>query len=311
MDNETTNTLTPAINKLKQDIHHWFENPSKVWGIPTGFPSIDRVTGGLHPAQLGVMAADTGTGKSAFVAQLAISAAEHLMIEAIKNDEQPGVILYYTPEMTTEQLILRQACQIVGLDSLNVHQGEITQTEYEELQEAVDGFSDLKEVLIVNDDSEIGVREIIEDVENRERFGPKAKLVIVDYLQMLDLGTMETNRYVGMSLAAKHLKALANRTNIPVLVVSQLNREFKKRLLMSENPEMEEPDLSDLRDSGRIGELSDFALLAWKIEDLERVQIGREQTVYFKIEKNRHGPRKVVTLGFNPVLTRYSDPEDL
>lgn len=305
-----TNTILPAIESLREKTTEWFENPSPVWGIPTGFPSIDKWTGGLHGAQLAVMAADTGTGKSAWVAQLAIAAAEHILRESNEAGELTGVILYYTPEMTTEQLILRQACQMVGLDSLDVHQGNISQSEYDELMEAYEAYEFLNDVLIVNDDPEIGVREIIEDVDSRDRFGPPARLVIIDYLQMLDLGTLEQNRYVGMSQAAKQLKALANRQEIPVLVVSQLNREFKKRLLQSDNPESEEPDLSDLRDSGRIGELSDFALLAWKIEDLTRVQIGREQTVYFKIEKNRHGPRQIVTLGFNPVLTRYSDPED-
>jgi replicative DNA helicase len=299
--------LNEHLDSLLKMQKVWEERKSPVFGISTGYPSIDQVTGGLQNGEVTILAARTSHGKTALATKIAFNIAENIMYEDIETNDRTGRVLIFSPEMTPEQLLLRQACTMAEVPSQLIRTGLATPLEVEAFKEAVRTLRNLDPIVYLKATGSVDVGDLVMQVENMNSNGPPVKLVVVDYLQRLTAGG-RNGAYDKASHISFAIKDLANRQKVPVLLCSQLNRSPEKRK-DKDDPEAQYPELSDLRDSGRIEEDADAVWLLWRPNKLttEHTEASDMQQGLIRIAKNRHGPVAAIPIRFYPHLTLFKD----
>lgn len=247
-------------------------------GISTGLPGLDRLTGGgFKPGELIILAARPGVGKTTLAMEWAARAAD-----------REGTVGFFSLEMSERELWQRMAANRAAIPSHRLKTGELSAFEWGKLEAARDDLQQLP--LLVNDQAEISVPEIRGQVDRAiTRYGALG-LVVVDYLQLVsspkDSRAAKQNEAVRVAEISRHLKLLAKDRGVPVVVLSQLNREAEKR-------QGGRPQLSDLRDSGAIEQDADMVLFLHR-----KITPGDEQDTSAEliIAKQRSGPTGVVHL---------------
>ncbi len=206
------------------------EERQPVTGVPTGFADLDRLTAGLQRSDLVIVAGRPSMGKTAFC----LNIAEHAALRA-----EAGVAVF-SLEMSKEQLAMRMLCSEARVDLARVRTGHLTDREFRELAEAAARLSYAP--IYVDDTPALSILELRAKARRLHR-DPEAKLklVIVDYLQLMRSSEGKDNREQEISEISRSLKALAKELNLPVLALSQLNRQVENR-----NPP--KPRLADLRE---------------------------------------------------------------
>lgn len=259
-------------------------------GYPTGFSTLDRVLGGgLHRADLIILAALTSGGKTAFACQVALNFA--------KREQN---VLYVSLEMKHPALIARLVAIQSGVDSEKIRQPDefLHQTE---LQRVVDATGELSQLPIFIDD-DFGAS--LHDVRSRAlamhaEHGGTA-LVIVDYIGQLNTpGDTDDNRAREVSRFSRGLKTLAGELNCPVLCLAQFNRQASKR-------PGEVPMLSDLKETSSLEQDADVVLILHRPE-LHNADAPKG-VCEVHIAKQRQGPLGVIGLNYQPNNGRWSDP---
>jgi replicative DNA helicase len=265
-----------------------FQGGRAITGLATGLDDLDKLTRGLQPGELIVLAARPSVGKSA----LALNIAEH-----VAADTDQGVA-FFSLEMSKEELALRLLSSRARLDGQRLRQGNLSESEMKHLIEVADF---LYKVPLYIDDSP-GLRVI--DLRAKARrlvMRRNVKLIIVDYLQLMSSPGAE-NRQVEVANISRGLKAIARELRLPVLAVAQLRRPAL-------NQPREAPQISDLRESGAIEQDADVVLLLDRAATRMKPNSDEWQQAHGKAEliigKQRNGPTGLVNLTWLWQYTRF------
>jgi replicative DNA helicase len=266
-----------------------------VTGLATGFIELDKLTSGLHPGQLIVAAGRPGSGKTAFV----LNIAQHVALEL----DKPVVI--YSLEMTRLELLFRLICSKGSVDSSRLRRGTIDNAEMGRLVNAATHTS--KAPLYINDNAKLDIQSLRSSVRRMVK-EHGIELVVVDYLQLLTVEGFKEDRVREVTMISGALKAIAKEMKIPVLVASQLNRGVEVRAGSKSDSK---PRLSDLRESGSIEQDADVVLLIHRRSMLNPDALDengqKDNTTDVIIAKQRSGPTGDIKLAFVGQYTRFDN----
>ena len=261
-----------------------------VTGLPTGFYELDDLTCGLQNGEMVIVAGRPSMGKTS----LALNAIEHIGL----SDQTPVAI--FSLEMGRQQLAERFLCSISGIDSQKVRRGLLSHEDYKKL---ADACAELSEAPIYIDDTSTLTPLELRAKARRLKGMYDIKCVMVDYLQLMHLGSGRIeSRQQEITTISRYIKALARELNIPVVVLSQLNRSPEGR-------EGHRPRMSDLRESGSIEQDADVIMLLHREDYYHRGQddYQEDNTAELIIAKQRNGPTGTVKLTFREKITRFEN----
>jgi replicative DNA helicase len=264
------------------------ERGSEITGLATGYSDFDRLTGGLRPANLVVVAARPSMGKTA----LALGIAEHAALA-----DQRSVAIF-SLEMSSDELIQRLLCSAAMVDASRLRTGRLSQDDWPRVSHAADRLSNAK---IFIDDSEgmtVGeMRTKARRLMSREGLD----LVIVDYIQLMEgpRGRRDENRVQELSSISRSLKMMARDLGVPIICISQLNRAPDAR-------NDKRPLLSDLRESGAIEQDADLVLMIYR-DDYYNEDSEEKGIAEVNIVKHRNGPTDRVRLTFMGTYAKFGN----
>jgi replicative DNA helicase len=274
--------LPQTIDRL--DLLH--QTPGEIRGVPTGFTQLDRKTTGLQAGDLVVIAGRPSMGKTT----LAVNIAEYAAIAK----GVPSAI--FSMEMSAEQLTLRLIASLGRVNQSHLRTGSFTEEDWSRIQGAMAQLSNAP--LYVDETPALTPT----DVRARARRLKREKglgLIIVDYLQLMQVSGNKENRATEISEISRSLKALAKELQVPVVALSQLNRAVEQRT-------DKRPVMSDLRESGAIEQDSDLILLIYR-EEVYDPNTTRKGIADIIIAKQRNGPIGEVQLTFLGEYTQFKD----
>lgn len=299
--------IAKALDKLDDLEAQWDENQSDVWGISSGFPSIDHLTGGFHKGEVFVLGARTSHGKTALATQMMFSVVHQIAMESKEAGYQTGQVLGFSPEMAAHMLMLRQASVISKVPSSAIRTGQATEIQREAWDRAKKLLRHYDPYVVLKAQGDMSVQEISTLVETKSKAnGIETKLVVIDYIQYLTSAAGRDNSYEQVSNVTKEVKDMANHLEIPVLLLSQLNRKAAQ----SQDDESEDvPELHELEGSGKIEARADTVGLLWRPNRVTDQPDSEAQKALLRIGKNRNGPVGIVPLYYYPDLTRFRDPD--
>ena len=290
----TEKKITGSAVPLKNLLSEVFENIEArkgihVTGLPTGYYELDNMLCGLQKGEMTIVAGRPSMGKTSF----ALNIAEHIGAD----NNIPLVI--FSLEMSTHQLVERFLCSRGHFDSQDVRKGKL---DTEQLAELTAVGSELFEKPIFVDDSPGLTPLMIRAKCRRLKSQHDIQCVLIDYLQLMSLGGRVESRQQEISTISRYLKALARELEVPVVVLSQLNRAAEGR-------EGHRPRMSDLRESGSIEQDADVILLLHREDYYHKGEPDYEDTntADVIIAKQRNGPTGVVNLTFNGKYTRFEN----
>ena len=263
-----------------------YERKEAVTGVPTGFFEIDRLTSGLQPADLIIIAGRPSMGKSA----LATNIAQHAASATAKP------VAMFSLEMSKESLVLRMLCSEARVDSTRVRTGYLSEQDFPRLAMAAGRLADLP--FYIDDSPALSVLELRAKARRLMRESGLG-LIVVDYLQLMRSHKDVDNREQEISLVSRSLKALAKELNVPVVALSQLNRAVEQRA-------DKRPLMADLRESGAIEQDADVIAFIYRDDFYNRVS-PEEGIAEIIIAKQRNGPQGLAKLAFRKEFTLFEN----
>ena len=269
-----------------------------VTGVPSGFADLDRMTGGLQPSDLIILAGRPSMGKTAFALNLATQTA--LPEERDHKGGEPYSIVFFSLEMSKDQLMLRLLCSIGGLNLMDVRTGRMKEQDMIRLTDAATRLFDA--LIWIDDTPALSVMEMRAKARRLksqlDRQGQSLGLVIVDYLQLMRGSGSTDSREQEISEISRSLKALAKELDVPVLALSQLNRSLEAR-------NDKRPILSDLRESGAIEQDADLIAFVFREEVYKPENEELKGKAEIIIGKQRNGPIGKITMAFENYSARF------
>lgn len=278
--------LRDIIKSSIETIDSLYQRKQNVTGISTGFRDLDIKTAGLQPSDLIVLAARPSMGKSA----LALCIAEHAaVVERVP-------VAFFSLEMSKEQLVQRMLCSHARVDAHKVRTGFLSQADWPKLVSAAGKLSEAP--IYIDDTPGISVLELRAKARRlKSQFD--VKLIVLDYLQLMQGHSRADNRQQEISEISRSLKALARELDTPLLAISQLSRAVEQR-------QDHRPQLSDLRESGAIEQDADLVILLlreWYYNPTEENR-GVAEII---IAKQRNGPTGNFNLAFLGEYMRFEN----
>ncbi len=258
-----------------------------VTGVPTGFTDFDRLTAGLQPSDLIIIAGRPSMGKTAFALNIGYNAAK-------KADKGVAV---FSLEMSRQQLGIRLLGFDAGIDATKLRTGSLRGKEWEALTHSANRLSELP--IYIDDSSGVGVLNMKAKCRRLKKTHNLA-LIIIDYIQLIQGRRSAESRQLEMSEISRSLKAMAKDLDVPVIALSQLNRKVEDR-------PNKRPQLADLRESGAIEQDADVIAFIYRDEmynpDLEE----NRNIAEIIVGKQRNGPTGKFKLTFRKELTAFAD----
>ncbi len=285
-----TNTIKELVKKAINTIEDFHQRQGLLTGVGTGFTDLDKMTSGFHAGEMIVIAARPSMGKTS----LAMNMAEHV---ALDLKLPVGV---FSLEMTSESLVLRMLCSRSRVNLRNVRDGFLAERDFPKLTGAAGKLANSP--LFIDDSSALSVLQLRAKARRMfQQYG--IKLFVIDYLQLLhSTARRAENRQQEIADISSGIKALAKELNVPIIVLSQLNRELERE-------KNRKPRLSDLRESGAIEQDADVVGLLYKpSSDEDEAGAPSEEeavAVNLLIAKQRNGPTGDVNLTFLKSYTRF------
>ena len=286
-----TNTIKDLVKKAINTIEDFHQRQGTLTGIATGFSDFDKMTTGLHGGEMIVIAARPSMGKTS----LAMNIAEHVAIE------QKLAVGVFSLEMTSESLVLRMLCSRSRVNLRNVREGFLAERDFPKLTGAAGKLANAP--LFIDDSSGLSVLQLRAKARRmHQQYG--IKLFVIDYLQLLhSTARRAENRQQEIADISNGIKSLAKELDVPVIVLSQLNRELERE-------KNRKPRMSDLRESGAIEQDADLIGLLYKPNADDDDGGGNPVpddacAVNLLIAKQRNGPTGDVNLTFLKSYTRF------
>ena len=281
-----TKQLVPgALNKIEA----YFNNGGKIMGLETGFTDLDRLLDGMHPGEMIVIAARPSMGKTS----LAMNIAEHVAI----NLKQPVGV--FSLEVQAEQLMLKILCSNARVNIRNIKAGFMAEADFPKLTSSAGRLTNAP--LYIDDTPGLTILQLRARARRMVQTHG-IKLFVIDYLQLLHgvSRKAQENRQQEIAEISEGVKSLAKELCVPVLVLSQMNREMEK-------DKSRRPRMSDLRESGAIEQDADVVGLLYKPGETEAEQNDEQDgiPVNLAIAKQRNGPTGDVHFTFLRGYTRF------
>lgn len=264
---------------------------SDVTGLPTGFRDLDKLTTGLHPDQLVILAARPAVGKTAFVLNIAQNV----------GTKQQKPVAVFSLEMGAESLVDRMLAAEGMVDSHSLRTGQLTDQDWQNVTMAQGILAEAP--IFIDDTPGIKITEIRARSRKLAQETGGLGLIVIDYLQLIT-GTRPENRQQEVSDISRQLKILAKELRVPVIALSQLSRGVEQR-------QDKRPVLSDIRESGSIEQDADIVAFLYRDDYYRREGDDQEEaiednTIEVILEKNRAGARGTVKLLFQKEYNKFS-----
>lgn len=272
--------LTDSFDRLEELSH----NKGQLRGVRTGYRDLDNMTAGLQRSDLIVLAARPAMGKTTLVTNLAFNVATIA--------KQP--VLFFSLEMSKEQLVDRMLADASGVNSWNIRTGNLSHDEFSKLSDAMGELAEAP--IFIDDTPGLSVLEMRTKARRAMHEHPLG-LIIVDYLQLMQSSRSDGNRVQEVSEISRGLKLIARELDVPVIALSQLSRSVESR-----SPQI--PQLADLRESGSIEQDADIVMFIYR-EAYYNPDTDRGNTTDLIIAKHRNGPTGSVELYFHPERLRF------
>jgi replicative DNA helicase len=290
----TSSNIKELVKRAINQIEDFHQRQGMLTGVGTGFTDLDKMTSGLHPGEMIVIAARPSMGKTS----LAMNIAEHVALE------QKLPVGVFSLEMTSESLVLRMLCSRSRVNLRNIRDGFLAERDFPKLTGAAGKLANAP--LFIDDSSGLSILQLRAKARRMaQQYG--IKLFVIDYLQLLhSTARRAENRQQEIADISSGVKSLAKELKVPVIVLSQLNRELEK-------DKNRKPRMSDLRESGSIEQDADLVGLLYKPssgDDEDSGAAAEEQDsvpVNLLIAKQRNGPTGDVHLTFMKSYTRFEN----
>ncbi|MCQ2416691.1 MAG: replicative DNA helicase [Oscillospiraceae bacterium] len=279
--------LTPILDVMANTLRNLnnLSGPEreKYLGAKTGFSDLDAITGGMTNSDLVILAARPGMGKTSFALNLAINVTRR----------SQRTVAVYSLEMSMEQLASRMLSTEALVDSHKLRTGRLDTKEWCRLSASADVLAGMN--IYLSEASGITVSQMKAQLRRVKNLG----MVVIDYLQLMDAPLKSENRVLVISDITRKLKLMAKELNVPILLLSQLNRTVESRT-------DKRPMMSDLRESGSIEQDADIILFLYNDYYYNREKSQAPNTTECIVAKNRHGETGTIRLTWDAQYTRFS-----
>ena len=285
-------SLASAIEEAYVAIERAHEQPGALTGVTTGYTDLDEITAGLQSSDMIILASRPSMGKTALTLCMARNAA-------VKGSTP---VLYFSLEMSTEQLAQRLLCAEARVSSHRLRTGRLSEEEWQRLSEWTGKL--IEAPIYIDDTPAISVMELRAKAR-RAKSEYNIELIIVDYLQLMTASESFGSREQEIAYISRSLKALAKELDIPIVACAQLSRAVESRT-------DKRPQLADLRESGSLEQDADVVMFLFRpevygiVDEEGNTQEGRAEII---LGKQRSGPIGSVFLVFQAEYLRFEEPE--
>lgn len=291
--------IKDVLNEALNDVDRLSQQSEDITGLPTGYREFDKMTAGLQPDNLIILAARPAVGKTAF----ALNIAQNV---ATSTDTSVAI---FSLEMSAESLVNRMLCAEGSINANHLRTGQLDEGEWQNLIVAMGALSNTS--IFIDDTPGIKMAEIRAKCRRLAKEKGNLGLVVIDYLQLIE-GSNKESRQQEVSEISRQLKKLAKELGVPILALSQLSRGVEQR-------QDKRPVLSDIRESGSIEQDADIVAFLYRDDYYERGESKSDDSeddeplnqdvgeVELIIEKNRAGARGTVKLLFIKSYNKFSN----
>ncbi|MGA0806715.1 MAG: replicative DNA helicase [Pseudohongiellaceae bacterium] len=280
--------VTPILKSAVERIEQLFHAKGNITGLSTGFKDMDEMTSGLQPSDLVIVAGRPSMGKTTF----AMNMVEH----AVLHNDKP--VLVFSLEMPADSLIIRMLSSIGKIDQTRMRNGKLENEDWDKLTVAVSRLRNRP--LFIDDSSGLSPGDMRGRARRLVREHGPLGMIMVDYLQLMQIKGSNENRTGEISEISRSLKLMAREFCCPVVALSQLNRSLEQR-------PNKRPVMSDLRESGAIEQDADVIMFVYRHEVYEPDKVETKGMAEIIIGKQRNGPIGAVNLSFIGKHTRFAD----
>ncbi|NQX90220.1 MAG: replicative DNA helicase [Halioglobus sp.] len=279
--------INPLLQSALARIDELFQSGGDITGLSTGFIELDDMTSGLQDADLVIVAGRPSMGKTSF----AMNLVEH----AVLNQKKP--ILVFSMEMPSDALITRMLSSIGRIDQTRLRNGKLEQEDWPKLSAAVTKLKDVP--LYIDDTPALTPTEVRSRARRVVREHGELGMIMVDYLQLMQVAGATDGRTAEISEISRSLKAIAKEFNVPMVALSQLNRGLEQR-------QDKRPVNSDLRESGAIEQDADVIMFIYR-DEIYHEDTADKGVAEIIIGKQRNGPVGKCRLAFIGEYTRFEN----
>ena len=281
-------TNAELLSNIFLELKHKSLNPS-LSGLTSGFYELDSFTQGFQKSDLIIIAGRPSMGKTAFALNIGLNILKSLTLP----------VLFFSLEMSKEQLIYRIINTETNISSMRLKTGNLYKEDWLKLNATIQNLSSLP--LFLDDTANPTIHDIKMKIKKIIFEQNKIGLIIIDYLQLMQNIKLKTeNRSQELAQITRSLKSIAREFQVPIIALSQLSRSVENRI-------NKRPILSDLRESGSIEQDADVVLMLYRDSYYNPSTVNIDNTVQLIIAKQRNGPTVTVDLQFDPKLMKFSE----
>lgn len=279
--------IQEVLFKTQSDLEFLSKNKGDITGLATNFSDYDRLTKGLHPNELIILAARPGVGKTAFALNLATNVAMN----------SNSTVAIFTLEMAAEQLAMRMISSIGKIEMNKLKSGNLAHEDLKRFNEAISRLAETK--IYIDDTAGITIGEIRSKCRRLASSPDGLSLVIIDYLTLIQGSSRYSgNRQQEVSEISRSLKTMALELGVPVIALAQLSRNVEGR-------ENKRPILSDLRESGSIEQDADIVAFLYRDDYYADDKSNPTSDIELIIAKHRSGPPGTINLKFQKNFSNF------
>ena len=287
-ENEGPRDVESILGKTIDRLEELVKTNKDVTGVTTGFTDLDKMTSGMQPSDLIIVAARPSMGKTTF--------AMNLIENAMMAEDKP--VLVFSLEMPSEQIMMRMLASLSRVDQTKIRTAQLDDEDWARISNTMAMLKD-KDCLFVDDSSGLTPMDVRSRARKLARERGGISLIMVDYLQLMRVPSLSDNRTLEIAEISRSLKALAKELEVPVVALSQLNRTLEQRA-------DKRPVNSDLRESGSIEQDADLIMFIYRDE------VYHENSEYkgiaeIIIGKQRNGPIGTCRLTFQGQFSRFDN----
>jgi replicative DNA helicase len=285
--------IRDLLNLAVDRIDTLFHQDSHITGLETGFDDLDEMTAGLQPGDLIIVAGRPSMGKTTF----SMNIAEHVAYTAARQKDMTKAVAVFSMEMPADSLAMRMMSSLGRIDQHKVRTGKLDDDDWPRLTSAVNMLAETP--LYIDDTPALSPTEVRARARRIMREAGGLALIVIDYLQLMQVPGNSENRTNEISEISRALKALAKELNVPVIALSQLNRSLEQR-------PNKRPVMSDLRESGAIEQDADVIIFIYR-DEVYNEDSPDKGVAEIIIGKQRNGPIGTVRLTFLGQFTRFEN----